>query len=625
MEHARHSPETTRRDDRGPRKGLWPAALARRSTAVALLMAIALAHGLIYAFGVPLWQAPDEPMLFEYVALTAELGRIPAKADRSLVLERGLIASLNRNDFWRYRGSPAPDPLPADLVALREAIFMPRQVGGDPPVYFALAALPLRLAAGWSIEAQAYLLRALNALLLPLGVACAYGAARGLLADAEGPAAATIGVAAAALVALQPMYTHIGTIVSNDGLANCLGALLTLLVVRAVREGLPGRTVALVAVLAAVAMQTKRTTLPFGLIAAGLACAWLGRLALRGGPGAGRRRALAIGALVGAPLAGLALVASQLGWGEAARWYDARSLMPAARAAAGGGYALVLEPGQEAIQVLPDVATARLRNGAVRAGARVWGEGPVSGRLVIYTGERRTEFAFTAAQMSTASLSAAVPTSTSTVRIGIVADSGRLYASDIWLEGVGVPGRMLSNGDLARPAFRPDSALQPLLGYLRAEEVLWALQSGGWAIDFGEWRRWLFFSFWGHFGWMDVAFVRDSWWEPALAVMTGVGLAGAAWALARGRQARRAPVALLVTLLALACVPVLIQTFLDPRIIQQGRYLFPALAALAGLMALGQATLVPRRARDIWLAGWLAFWLTHAGGALLAVTHFYYG
>src|SRR5262245_44992882 len=149
-----------------------------RQVPLALIVLLALAYGLVYVFVVPIWQAPDEPMLYEYAALSAELGRVPRAEDHSPALEQRLAASLSRQSFWRYTIGRAPVTPPRTMAEVLALYPMPRQVDGDPPLYFALAALPLRLTAGWSPERQARLLRLLNALLLPGLVACAYGAAR---------------------------------------------------------------------------------------------------------------------------------------------------------------------------------------------------------------------------------------------------------------------------------------------------------------------------------------------------------------------------------------------------------------------------------------------------------------
>lgn len=600
----------------------------RRTTIhLALLMLIGLCHGLIYALGVPPWQAPDEPMLFEFAGLTAELGRIPTRWDHSPALERRITESMARASFYDHLLGVTPAPLPITLAEASALFHMPRQVGGDPPFYFVLAALPLRLTSGWSIEAQLYLLRVLNALLLPIVVACTYLAGQHLLTDTHGQA--FIPLAAAALVALQPMAAATGAAMTNDALANALGAVLCLLLVRAVSSGLRGRDLLLFGLLAGLGLGVKRTVLPYALLGAGLWGIWLLRLGAAAGPGAWRRRGLA--ALIGAGLpliAGLWL-SGQFAWATAARWADARTLTPAPRvAAARGGYAMVVESGGEALQVLPDVATVYLRNNIVRAGALVWSHGPASGRLVIYTGERRQEHRFSVPgpEGVRAEIAASVAAYAHDVRLGIVADSGRLYVSNIWAQGVGLPGNLVANGSLARPALRPDSPLYSAVRYLRIEELIWLLQGARlqWGMPVGEWATWLFTSFWGHFGWLHIPLVRGSLWAWALGGLCVIGLAGALAALATGR-ARRAPLGALLALVPLALLPLALNALIDAQYIQQGRYLLPILPAVALLLALGVAYLAPPGRRHGALLLWLGFWLAFAAAALLRVHGSYFG
>lgn len=601
---------------------------APRSALVLLLMLIALAHGLIYALGVPLWQAPDEPMLFEYAGLTAELGRIPTAVDRSPALEQRIAESLSRAQFYQRTTGATPAIAPATLDAARAIFSMPRQVGGDPPLYFALAAIPLRLTPGWSVEAQLTTLRLLNALLLPLVVACVYLAAQSIAGADPGQAAAPgplFPVAATSLVALQPMFTYIGAAMNNDGLASAIGALLCLLLVRMVGRGLPGRELVLFAALALIGLAVKRTALPFMLMAGLLALVWVIRLALRGGPGAARRRAVVLGLAVGLPALSAGWLAGQHAWGQAARWYDAASFAPAPRVATASGFALVLAAGEERVQALPDVATVHLRNNTLRAGARIWSDGPATGRLVLYTGDRRQEQAFSLSGEAAPELGAAVPSYAQGVRLGIIADSGQLYVGDIWARGVGLAGTLVANGDLARPALRPDSPLQPLVRYLRVDDLLWVIASDRlqWGLPLGDWLGWLFASFWGQFGWFSIALVRGSPWAWLIGVQCAVGLVGALVALVRARGAQRAQIAALLALVGLALVPLLLNALIDFYPIQQGRYLFPVLPAIALLVALGQATLVPTRWHVLWLLLWLSFWLALAAAALLLLAQRY--
>lgn len=594
-------------------------AAARPVLALAVIALIAAAHGLIYALGLPLWQTPDEPMLYEYAALTAELGRVPTSRDHSPALDAALLAAMNREEFWRHALGATPNPPPATLDEALRLFPMPRQVGGDPPVYFVLAALPLHLAGnwGWSVDAQARTLRVLNALLLPLGALCAYALAR------EVGAPALAGLGAAALVALQPMYAFVGAGLSNDGPANLVAALLCLVIVRAVRRGLPGRDVVLTLALALLVVQTKRSALPVALAAGLLGAAW-GVKACAALTPRSRTTLLALTTGAAALACGIAL-AGQLAWSRADAWYDTRSLAPAARASAADGYALALEPGQEVIQALPDVAAVYLRNGPLQLGARVWSDGPATVRLAVDTGTRTQERSFPLDGVADVRLDAVVNSSASAVRVRIFAEQGRLKVGTIWMRAPRRPGELLANGDLARPALRPDSPLIPLTRYLRLAELGWAAESGrvGWGLDVREWSRWAFDSFWGHFGWMRIAVVRDSFWEPAIAAVCAVGLAGAVLALARAGPAHRAPRAVLLALPACAMLLLLVNALADPYPVQQGRYLFPILPALAAAVATGWSALVPARFKPFWLLAWLGFWLSLVGAALFTLAATY--
>src|SRR5262245_42806309 len=98
-------------------------------SAPALLAALALVHALLFAWLVPPWQAPDEPTLFEYAALIARLGRLPTTGDSDPALERQIVDSLVRQHFFEYLTGQPPAQPPRSLDDVREAFFLPRQVG----------------------------------------------------------------------------------------------------------------------------------------------------------------------------------------------------------------------------------------------------------------------------------------------------------------------------------------------------------------------------------------------------------------------------------------------------------------------------------------------------------------
>ena len=68
-----------------------------------LLTALAVVHGLLYAFLIPPWQAPDEIAHFEYARLLAERWRPLSLADASPALEAEVIDSLYRFQAWTLK------------------------------------------------------------------------------------------------------------------------------------------------------------------------------------------------------------------------------------------------------------------------------------------------------------------------------------------------------------------------------------------------------------------------------------------------------------------------------------------------------------------------------------------
>src|SRR6266511_4243592 len=162
-----------------------------------------------------------------------------------------------------------------------------------------------------------------------------------------------------------------------------------------------------------------------------------------------------------------------------------------------------------------------------------------------------------------------------------------------------------------------------LLGrFLRLHEMAWVWRSGrllempplgGWLLG-----RIFFVSFWGQFGWMSLPLVGGLPWESALWLLCIGGLAGAlAWR-------RRAVVLLLLMIVAGVLLP-LLNAYTAPRnqVIQQGRYLFPALTPIALLLALGWRTILPLRCRPAGVVVGLLFGLGFAAAALSMIAGFY--
>jgi hypothetical protein len=643
-----------------------------------LIMLLALAHGLAYAFVVPPWQAPDEPTLFEYAALVARLGRMPSINDSDSALERQIVDSLVRQRFLDYLTGHPPARPPRSLDDVREAFFLPRQVGTDPPLYFLIASLPIRALASEPIETQLLALRLLGVLTLVGSTFCAYAAARELCAEREPrttqrvpdrePAAGTKNTEQAAqgrvtrftpsplhpftpsqahlpltvglLVALQPMFVFACVGAGNDGLANLIGSALCWAALRAVRLGLRPRRVAALLGLALLGLLTKRTLLPPALLLALIG----GCLALRhlARVPAGRRMRLAPG---GALLVALVLgVGGALAGGRApdtaADWIDLTTPGDAPRVLAAPVThrpALELRPGKIIGQALPGVGAEWAQNQKLRFSARVWTAGGAArGHMVIDFGWSTTEVPFKAgAYDRVITAQTFIPLFCPYVMVSIRSDEGTIYADQLGAESGRRSGfNMLSNGDAVAPAANPDAPLALLSRYLRLRELTWIWRSGrlqeppplGWGL-----ARIFFISFWGEFGYMSLPLVGAKAWDPwegALWLVCAGALLGTIGWFVRARRApwRRRAVALLLALLLAGLLFPLLNAYTQTRdqVIQQGRYLFPALAPIAILLALGWRTLLPARWRAGALVVWAVWWALFAAAALLLIVGFYY-
>jgi Dolichyl-phosphate-mannose-protein mannosyltransferase len=595
----------------------------------ALLGALTLLHCILYIWLLPAWQAPDEPTQFEYAALVAELGRVPSVADRDPALEQQIGDSLVRAHFFEYLVGHALPQSPRTLDDARAAFFMPRQVGGDPPLYFLLAALPLKLLTSTAIETQLLALRVLGALLTAGAVVCVYGAARELFGSDR------FALAAGLVVALQPMFMFIGVGVGNDSLANLLGAALCWALLRLLRRGASARRLALLLALALLGLLTKRTLLPELLL-----------LALGGGIWAAVRiggrlrdwpaRVGAVAALLGLGLCVWVVFDSGRDRAGAADWNGNSATVLAARVLAApqsGQPALLLPRGQTAVQELPDVAAEWAQNQQLHASAQVWSAtGVAHGRLVIDFGWATAEQSFEAdAHARTVQVATFIPLYAPYLHVVLRSDAGTLYADRFSAESDRQRGlNLLSNADVAEAGFRFGALPTQLRRYLRIRELGWVWRSGGllqppplgWALV-----RIFFVSFWGQFGWMSLPLVGATPWEGMLALVCVGGLLGSlSWLALPGRPAwRRRAVALLLLVIVAGVLLPLLNAYTQPRsqTIQQGRYLFPALAPIALLLALGWRTLLPARWRLGGLVMGVVVGLCLSGAALQLIARFY--
>ena len=120
--------------------------------ALIIILVVGFLHGLLYVFITPPWWHHDESGHFLVVKFVAEYGYHPAFGDADGMVTDELLDSLDRAGIFelvKYKGREG-EKLPPWVLAPQAQ---------DPPFYYAVAALPLRLFENASLELQVRVLR----------------------------------------------------------------------------------------------------------------------------------------------------------------------------------------------------------------------------------------------------------------------------------------------------------------------------------------------------------------------------------------------------------------------------------------------------------------------------------
>lgn len=169
---------------------------------LALIVAIFLTVGVLYAYYTPAWQAPDEPAHYNYIAQVAGEGCCPVIAPGDW--DADYIHQLTSERF----------PPGADLTPLEYE-------DHQPPLYYLLGSLVFRLTGGSLLALR------LMSVVMGAGVVGAGYAVVARLFPARQPLA----LAVAAFIAFTPQHVTILASVNNDPLAELvLGVLLVVAV-----------------------------------------------------------------------------------------------------------------------------------------------------------------------------------------------------------------------------------------------------------------------------------------------------------------------------------------------------------------------------------------------------------
>jgi 4-amino-4-deoxy-L-arabinose transferase-like glycosyltransferase len=247
------------------RAGTLPARLragiARVPRAARVCMLVAVLNAVAWSLVTPPFHVVDEPWHYEYVEYMAEHWRPPAPTPPRL--SPSVQAVTEDLDLGRVIGEPANGSVwsAAERRRLTDDLAHVRSRDGnggsyadvpEPPLYYALEAIPFSLAKGASVLDRLALMRLLSALLAGVTVLGVFLFLREAL-----PAHPWTWTVGALGVALLPLFALMAGGLNPDDLLYATAAWLFLLFARSFRRGFTPRRAAAIGALLAIGLLTK--------------------------------------------------------------------------------------------------------------------------------------------------------------------------------------------------------------------------------------------------------------------------------------------------------------------------------------------------------------------------------
>lgn len=238
-----------------------------------LFVILGLVRGVMYAAIIPPWQGPDEPQHFEYARLLRDRHHWVPYGDVSVPLEQEIIRSMVRHQFRPFGlGDFEPSNPPSTFREIWGKQGVDTRLG-TPPLYHLIAGLPLHLPSSSNVTTQLYLSRGMSILMGALLIAVVF-----LIGWEIFPQSPPIFLGATTFVLFLPMFMYVTAVVNSDNLANLVVALVTYLLLVIIMRGFRIWRGAILLLLIAAGIATKKTTLiTIPLAALAVPLAWWGR------------------------------------------------------------------------------------------------------------------------------------------------------------------------------------------------------------------------------------------------------------------------------------------------------------------------------------------------------------
>ncbi|MCL4459810.1 MAG: DUF2142 domain-containing protein [Chloroflexi bacterium] len=585
---------------------------------LALLVALSLFRGMIYASVVPLWQAPDEPRHFEYIALLLDKGRLVHKGDLSPAVSQDILTSLRENRFEELERPLLETGLHSGVVP---DIPGPSELE-HPPLYYLLNALLLKGLPLHDVSSQAYVVRLFSVVLGTLVVVVAFFIAQMLFASDP-----LLCIGIPAFVALLPTRGFMDAAINNDVLIELLVSLVLLVVLRIFRDGFTLTKLGLVALLATLAALTKRTS--FVLVSLILSAIVLYVLV----PTGRHLKRLTVSVRVSILLGGSILIAAIIltqGFivvGRPAEWViwmppDGKATLQRSDEAVAGKHSIEVK-----VEKSSDLPLLQLRQKhiMIKQGAdyvlTFWGKAEPDRNIVVQLVRNRSPYERlglntmlaleTGWQKYTLRFKGVATDSESLFTFLLGGVVGGVWIDDVVLRDVSALGQggavtadgssVIRNGSGEQPIREMQPWLQNLVDLLEYNPAAFTWDDHAqYGPQYGAALGVLFETFWASFGWRSVWL--DQVWYQGLALLSLIALLGLVLLYGRILSRRSSwPAWLQCSLMLLGICflsAIVMAVFRAPpasllSYLPHGRYLFVAVIPIATLFLLGWRELLP--------------------------------
>lgn len=348
--------------------------LSKQSWIFIFALWLAAAHGLLYILLIPPWQHHDEPNHFEVAWLIAKMGRLPDLGDEDQNMRREVALSMIENDFFKEMGFlPDLDKEPIWIGDYSQI--------GQPPLYYILASIPIRLTNSFDVTEQLYAARLTSLILFLLTVFTANGLIIELT-SADNPLRWMVPIS----IALLPGMPNLMTSVNSDAMAVMVFSLFLWGCVRLIIRGVNIYRILWVLGALVLCILAKETSYAAILLLPGALLFSIFQ--------SGRWRWVAWVICLASIVIGVIVTFS---WGDVALWYrntnQSKPTRTASIHAPVGEYVFELQSqtngnqqsSPKLYQLLPQEKITNLQGKTVTVGAWIWANKPVQAEIITLT------------------------------------------------------------------------------------------------------------------------------------------------------------------------------------------------------------------------------------------------